>query len=165
MSCWRNISSTDNPASRWALTAVPGATYPTLTVSGLTDTLVVNNILGARHVHEGLVNLYAAMPSLHVAWAVWCAAAIVLAARSRWRHLAWLYPMWTTFVIVATANHFFLDAIAGVGILAGALTIVITLHRYKGWSLEPLTDRSSARTDRSSTARAGAEAGLPPSTR
>ena len=89
---------------------------PRLTVSGLTDTLVTNDILGARHVHEGLVNLYAAMPSLHVAWAVWCAAAIVLALRSRWRHLAWLYPMWTTFVIVATANHFFLDALAGLAL-------------------------------------------------
>ena len=81
---------------------------PRLTVSGLTDTLVTNNILGARHVHEGLVNLYAAMPSLHVAWALWCAAAIVLSLRTRWRHLAWLYPAWTTFVIIATANHYLL---------------------------------------------------------
>jgi hypothetical protein len=87
---------------------------PRLTVHGLTDTLIVNDILGARHVHEGLVNLYAAMPSLHVAWSLWCAAAIVLALRSPWRQLAWLYPVWTTFVIVATANHYFLDAAAGV---------------------------------------------------
>jgi hypothetical protein len=86
---------------------------PRLTVGGLTDTLVVNNILGARHVHEGVVNLYAAMPSLHVAWSLWCAAAIVFSLKSRWRHLAWLYPVWTTFVIVATANHYFLDAAAG----------------------------------------------------
>lgn len=86
---------------------------PRLTVSGLTDTVIVNNILGARHVHEGVVNLYAAMPSLHVAWSLWCAAAIVFSLRSRWRHLAWLYPTWTTFVIVGTANHYFLDAAAG----------------------------------------------------
>jgi hypothetical protein len=86
---------------------------PRLTVSGLTDTLVVNDILGARHVHQGVVNLYAAMPSLHVAWSSWCAAAIVFSFKSRWRHLAWLYPAWTTFVIVSTANHYFLDAAAG----------------------------------------------------
>ena len=80
--------------------------------------------------------------------------------------LLWaFYPALVAFSIVATANHFFLDAIAGVGILAAALTIVITLHRHKGWSLEPLTDRSSARTDRSSTSRARAGAGLPPSPR
>ena len=99
---------------------------PRLTVSGLTDTLVVNNILGARHVHEGLVNLYAAMPSLHVAWAVWCAAAIVLALRSRWRHVAWLYPVWTTFVVASTANHYFLDAVAGLALTVVPLWLVIS---------------------------------------
>jgi hypothetical protein len=99
---------------------------PRLTVSGLTDTLIVNNILGARHVHEGLVNLYAAMPSLHVAWAVWCAAAIVIALRSRWRYLAWLYPVWTTFVVVSTANHYFLDAAAGLVLTAVPLWLVIS---------------------------------------
>jgi len=101
---------------------------PRLTVSGMTDTLVSNNILGARHVHEGLVNLYAAMPSLHVAWSLWCAAAIVLSLRTRWRHLAWLYPLWTTFVIVATANHYFLDAAAG-ALFTGVTLLVITLRR------------------------------------
>jgi hypothetical protein len=107
---------------------------PRLTVSGFTDTLVVNDILGARHVHEGLVNLYAAMPSLHVAWAVWCAVAIVFASRSRWRHLAWLYPMWTTFVIVATANHFFLDALAGLALAVGPLWLVTSRSRRSAGS-------------------------------
>ena len=100
---------------------------PRLTVSGLTDTLVTNDILGARHVHEGVVNLYAAMPSLHVAWALWCAAAIVFSFRSRWRYLAWLYPMWTTFVIVATANHYLLDALAGLAIWALGFFVNIAL--------------------------------------
>ena len=117
---------------------------PRLTVSGLTDTLVVNNILGARHVHEGLVNLYAAMPSLHVAWAVWCAAAIVLAARSPWRHLTWLYPAWTTFVIVATANHFFLDAVAGLALAVPPLVFVTYRSRRSAGSPVSLTtDRPS----------------------
>ena len=114
---------------------------PRLTVSGLTDTLVTNNILGARHVHEGLVNLYAAMPSLHVAWAVWCAAAVVLALRSRWRHLAWLYPMWTTFVIVATANHFFLDALAGLALAVVPLWLVTS--RSKRSADSPASSTSS----------------------
>jgi hypothetical protein len=103
---------------------------PRLTVGGLTDTLVANNILGARNVHEGVVNLYAAMPSLHVAWALWCAAAIVFSFRSRWRHLAWLYPMWTTFVIVATANHYFLDAAAG-AVFALVPLVIISRRRER----------------------------------
>ena len=87
---------------------------PRFTVHGLTDILVTNNVLGAAHVHSGrFVNLYAAMPSLHVAWAVWCAAAVVMTSRSRWRHLAWLYPALVTVIVVATANHFVVDAVAG----------------------------------------------------
>ena len=114
---------------------------PRFVVSGLTDTLVTNNILGARHVHEGLVNLYAAMPSLHVAWAVWCAAAIVLALRSRWRHLAWLYPVWTTFVVVSTANHYFLDAVAGLALAVLPLWWVTSRSRRSAGS--PASSTSS----------------------
>ncbi len=108
---------------------------PRLTVGGLTDTLLANNILGARNVHEGLVNLYAAMPSLHVAWSLWCAAAIVLSFRSRWRHLAWLYPIWTTFVIIATANHYLLDAAAG-ALFAAVPLLIITFRRRRALTLQ-----------------------------
>jgi hypothetical protein len=58
------------------------------------------------------------MPSLHVAWAAWCAAAVVIATRGRWRHLAWLYPAATTFVVLASANHFVLDVAAGLAVMA-----------------------------------------------
>ena len=70
------------------------AAPPRLAVPGMTDILVTHDILGAANPHgaTSLVNLYAAMPSLHVAWAAWCATSIVITTRSRWRHLAWLYP-------------------------------------------------------------------------
>ena len=64
-----------------------------------------------------LVNLYAAMPSLHVAWAAWCAVAVITATRSRWRHLAWLYPWVTVLVVLASANHFLLDVAGGLAVL------------------------------------------------
>jgi PAP2 superfamily len=105
----------------WAWPAAP----PRFSVPGMTDILVTDDILGAAHPRgaTSLVNLYAAMPSLHVAWAAWCAAAVVITTRSRWRHLAWLYPAATTLVVLASANHFLLDAagglaITGLGILA-----------------------------------------------
>ena len=105
----------------WAWPTAP----PRFSVPGMTDILVTHDILGAADPHgaTSLVNLYAAMPSLHVAWAAWCAAAIVITTSSRWRHLAWLYPAATTFVVLASANHFVLDvagglAVAGLGILA-----------------------------------------------
>ena len=86
----------------------------------MTDVLVRDRILGAGRPHgpDSLVNLYAAMPSLHVAWAAWCAAALVAATRGRWRHLAWLYPAATTVVVLATANHFLADAAAGLAVTA-----------------------------------------------
>jgi hypothetical protein len=102
---------------------------PRLTVGGMTDTLISNDILGARHVHEGLVNLYAAMPSLHVAWACWCAAALTLAWNHRARYLVWLYPLTMTFVVVGTANHYFVDAIAGLALAAVPLAIVTVRMR------------------------------------
>jgi len=107
----------------WAWPAAP----PRLSVRGMTDIVVTSDILGAAHPHgaTSLVNLYAAMPSLHVAWAAWCAVAIVIATRSRWRHLVWFYPATTTLVVLASANHFLLDAagglaVAGLGMLAAS---------------------------------------------
>jgi len=64
-----------------------------------------------------------------VAWAAWCAAAIVAAARGRWRHLAWLYPAATTVVVLATANHFALDAAAGLAVTALGLLAARAITR------------------------------------
>ena len=98
----------------WVWPAAP----PRFSVPRMTDILVTRDILGAAHPHgaTSLVNLYAAMPSLHVAWAAWCALAVIAASRSRWRHLAWLYPAATTLVVLASANHFVLDAAGGLGL-------------------------------------------------
>jgi len=93
---------------------------PRFAIGGLTDLLTSHNILDSANPHgvTGAANLYAALPSLHVCWATWCAVAVVTATRSRWRHLAWLYPAATTFVVLASANHFVLDVIAGMAVTA-----------------------------------------------
>jgi hypothetical protein len=60
-------------------------------------------------------NQYAAMPSLHIGWALWCAIAIVTLAKRPWvRVLGAMYPVCTLFVVLGTANHFVLDAVGGV---------------------------------------------------
>jgi hypothetical protein len=71
----------------------------------------------------GLTNQFAAMPSLHVGWAVWCGAVIALYARHRWvRVLGVAYPVVTTLVVMATGNHYLLDAVAGFAVMGlGAL--------------------------------------------
>jgi membrane-associated phospholipid phosphatase len=109
------------------------------------------------------------MPSLHTATAILVGSCGVLVARHKLVKLVWaLYPALVVFSIVATANHFFLDAVAGVGVLAVALAIVLGLHHRLRWSIAPLraaADRSPAGTDRSSTRRADAGDGLRPSGR
>ncbi|WP_258036941.1 phosphatase PAP2 family protein, partial [Streptomyces sp. SM14] len=68
---------------------------------------------------QSVSNQYAAMPSMHIGWSVWCGLTIAVLARARWlRVLGALYPVATLFVIVATANHFWLDAIGGLICLA-----------------------------------------------
>ena len=59
-------------------------------------------------------NQYAAMPSLHVAWALWCAWAVFPVLRRRWSRVLWVaYPAFTVFAVIVTANHFWIDAVGG----------------------------------------------------
>jgi hypothetical protein len=69
-------------------------------------------------------NQYAAMPSLHIGWALWSGIAIFICARRLWiRLLGLAHPIATLVVIVGTANHFILDAVAGALVLAVALFV------------------------------------------
>ncbi|GAA4878505.1 phosphatase PAP2 family protein [Kitasatospora terrestris] len=71
-----------------------------------------------------LTNQYAAMPSLHIAWAAWCALAVVTTARGPLlRALAVGYPLVTLFVVVATANHWVLDAVGGAAVLTAGVAV------------------------------------------
>ena len=66
-------------------------------------------------------NQYAAMPSLHIGWALWCGISIFMCANSRWvRALGLVYPVFTLTVIVGTANHYIIDAVAGAVVVAAA---------------------------------------------
>ena len=59
-------------------------------------------------------NQYAAMPSLHFAWAIWSTLAIVAPIRSKPIKIMLLaHPIITIFVVVVSANHFFVDIMAG----------------------------------------------------
>jgi hypothetical protein len=66
-----------------------------------------------------MTNELAAMPSLHVGWALWSTWVILLLIQSpRLRRLAVTYSVVTTVVVVATANHYLLDAVAGLAVMA-----------------------------------------------
>ena len=71
------------------------------------------------------------MPSLHTAWAVWVAVVAALLVRRTWqRALVWVYPLITVEVIVATGNHYIMDAVAGAAVAGVALAATAALqHR------------------------------------
>jgi membrane-associated phospholipid phosphatase len=59
-------------------------------------------------------NQYAAMPSLHFGWALWCFMVLFPVLQKRWqRVLIALYPLATLFSIIVTGNHYGLDAVGG----------------------------------------------------
>jgi hypothetical protein len=100
----------------WAWPLAP----PRLADSGIIDTLITRHIMGSVETASTstLVNMYAAMPSLHVGWALWCAATIFATTTARWRGVVWLYPVLTTLVVLGTGNHYLFDAVGGIVVLA-----------------------------------------------
>lgn len=79
---------------------------------------------------ETISNQYAAMPSLHIAWALWSAIALYPVLRSRWARLSIaVYPALTMFAILVTANHYWIDAIGGIVALAVGLALARPLAR------------------------------------
>lgn len=77
-----------------------------------------------------LSNQYAAMPSLHVGWSLWCAVVIVRMTPNVWlRALGVLYPLLTTFVVMATANHYLLDAVGGAAVIVAGFGLQRVLTR------------------------------------
>jgi hypothetical protein len=82
---------------------------------------------------DRIANEFAAMPSLHVGWAFLLAVAVIATFRSRWRWLALMHPAVTMFVVVVTANHFWLDGVAGALLAAAGLVAARgTTTPYRG---------------------------------
>ena len=72
-----------------------------------------------------------AMPSVHVGWAVLVAGAVVWLGPSRWRFAALLHPILTVYVVTATANHWWLDGIAAVALLAVVVALQLSWSRIR----------------------------------
>lgn len=117
-------------ATYWLYPLAP----PRFALAGAVDTMSAHPVLFWGDNVTGLANLYAAMPSLHVAWAFWCALTVVLLTRSAWRHLAWLYPLTMMFVVMGTANHYVLDGVAGVVYTTVAVALSRSMYRKQSLS-------------------------------
>ena len=86
--------------------------------TGLVDTAVQYGQSVYQTTIGGLqADSYSAMPSVHVAWCVMVAVAVIRISPSRWRWLIVVHPVLTVFVVLATANHYWLDGVAAVALL------------------------------------------------
>lgn len=103
---------------------------PPRMLKGFTD--VVEKVGGLGSWHGTLLNhadQLAAMPSMHLAWAVWCSLVLWrLASPGPWRVAAVVvgvaYPLATAWVVMATANHYLADVVAGTACLVVSVAVV-----------------------------------------
>jgi len=127
-----------------ALALVGYTVYPTapprlMPEWGFTDSVAaLTNVRVENAGVSALLNLYAAVPSMHVCFALMVGWPLARLVRPRPLKVAWaLYPFLVTFVVVATGNHYLLDAALG-GFTAGVSALVaqqlLARARPKVWS-------------------------------
>jgi len=152
--------------------AFPLAPPRLLAGAGFIDTVAVHHTCGPLSSGDlsEVSNQYAAMPSMHIGWSLWCAITVWSLAKRTWvRVLAVVYPVFTLTVIIATGNHFWLDAVGGAVCLALGYGAVYLLYGRWAYRLPAGTPpvvrtRHRARTSRPPGAPHGrdAEAGAAP---
>ncbi|MFD8788830.1 phosphatase PAP2 family protein [Kitasatospora sp. NPDC059599] len=131
------------PAVRTALAAATGIALvgyyvfpmaPPRMLPGFIDTVTVHHTWGSLASGAGatISNQYAAMPSMHFGWALWCGLTVFFLSGRAWlRALGLLYPLFTLTVIIATANHLWLDAAGGAVCLGvGFVAARLLFHRW-----------------------------------
>jgi hypothetical protein len=77
-------------------------------------------------------NQFAAMPSLHFGWSLWCGIQMWGFGTKWWRVAGFTYPALQALVVLATANHFFLDLIGGAACIITAYGVVTLIGRALG---------------------------------
>jgi hypothetical protein len=106
----------------WRFPVAPPRMLP-----GFTDVVAASHTVGSWHTGAlaSQANQLAAMPSLHIAWAVWCTLVIWRITSRRWlRVLGVIYPFVTAFAVLSTGNHFVFDIFGGLVTIAASVLIV-----------------------------------------
>jgi membrane-associated phospholipid phosphatase len=102
--------------------------------AGFNDVVASTHAFGSWHTGSlaSDANQFAAMPSLHMAWAAWCGLALWwLSPRRELRALAIVYPCLTALAVLGTGNHFLADVLAGLLTAAVAVLLVLGWRRYR----------------------------------
>jgi hypothetical protein len=114
---------------------------PPRMLAGFVDIVESTHAFGSSHggALASHADELAAMPSLHIAWAVWCSLALWRMSARRWvRAMAILYPCVTAFTVIATGNHFVLDLLGGLLVMGLSVAIVELVERRRASRRQPL---------------------------
>ena len=123
---------------------------PRLVGMGLVDTVAEQSSAYRVLQPPAFVNQYAAMPSLHVGWDLLVGIAVVTAATRWWiRLLGGVLPLVMAWSVVATANHFVLDVVAGVLLVLAAVAVVSRRRSPSGLRSARRAAAAPGRTTRS----------------
>lgn len=125
---WRNILVVVTFAS-FVAHLVPVA--PPRMLPGFVDTGLLYHQSVYGPMGTGISDQLAALPSLHMAWALIVAAGVVTLGATPKRWWSTAHPALTLLVIVVTGNHYWLDAVAAVLLLAGAAAVVDGAERLR----------------------------------
>ncbi|GAA2276005.1 membrane protein [Streptomyces ruber] len=155
---------------RWARSALGFATllallgfwlYPLAPPRLMPELGIIDTVNGVQDFSQpdygtltALTNQYAAMPSLHFGWSLWCGLVIAVVAPKGWmKALGLLHPTFTFAAIVATGNHWILDAAGGAAVVGAGfgLTWLLSGPRPVAGAAvgeERVPGSRAARTDR-----------------
>lgn len=117
----RNLIAIQTGAALVIHIAFPLAPPRMLPNWGFTDTMAVYGPSPYEGVSADVANQFAAMPSLHIGWAVAIAYIVFRTGSQRVAAVAFIHAALTTFVVIVTANHWWLDGIVAVALLALAV--------------------------------------------
>jgi membrane-associated phospholipid phosphatase len=92
----------------------------------------VDGVNHSTGVVNSFANPFAAMPSLHAADALIVGVIMFKACRHRWAKALWAaWPVWVWFCVMATANHYLVDVVAGIAVALVALWAVSRYSTYR----------------------------------
>ncbi len=113
---------------------------------GFVDVGAARHLSAYQNAAPGFVDQLSSMPSIHVAWAIVIAVAVVAVSRSPWRWLIVVHPLVTAYVVVVTANHFWLDGVAAAAVVGVILLVGRALHWRRSAPAGKLTSPRVARS-------------------
>jgi hypothetical protein len=139
---WRNVLVLFTGAAL-LIEMIPVAPPRLIGHTGLVDTAALYGQSVYAFVGSGVADQYAALPSIHVGWALLIGWACVTTGRSRWRWIGVGHAIATVFVVVATANHYWFDALSAGTVLTAAWAVERSLPwRRRQETCSPVASRA-----------------------